>query len=124
MLSIDAKDMMAPPMDPDKLKAMLKNPYSTEMLRKDIELLKLTKKHKEEQDRFNKVGNVLHALLSCLLCLVDMRLGMGESSYKGSVTTRQHVQLLSHSSRGGTSLPHTRRNLPILKMRLKRQRWI
>lgn len=69
---------MAAPLEADKLKAMMKNPWNEEMLKKDIELLKLTKQHQEEQERFEKVGNVLHALLSGLLCLVDMRLGIGE----------------------------------------------
>ena len=41
---------MAPPVEADKLKAMVKNPWNEEMLKKDIELLKLTKKHKEEQE--------------------------------------------------------------------------
>ena len=41
---------MAPPVDSDKLKAMVKNPWNEEMLKKDIELLKLTKKAKEEQE--------------------------------------------------------------------------
>jgi hypothetical protein len=41
---------MAPPADPEKLKAMLKNPWNQEMLEKDIELPKLTKRHKEEQE--------------------------------------------------------------------------
>jgi hypothetical protein len=72
---------MAAPLDPDKLKAMMKNPWNEAMLKKDIELLKLKKQHKEEQERFAKVGNVLHALLSGLLCLADMRLGIGEYLY-------------------------------------------
>lgn len=41
---------MAPPVDPDKVKAMTKNPWNEEMLKKDIELLKLMKRHKEEQE--------------------------------------------------------------------------
>ena len=43
---------MAAPLDPDKLKAMMKNPWNEAMLKKDIELLKLKKQHKEEQERF------------------------------------------------------------------------
>lgn len=74
----DAKDLMAAPLPADQLKALMKNPWNEEMLKKDIELLKLTQQHKEEQERFEKVGNVLHALLSGLLSLVDVRLGLGE----------------------------------------------
>lgn len=45
----DAKDLMAPPIDKDKLKASLKNPWQAEMLEKDIELLKIAKKQKAEE---------------------------------------------------------------------------
>lgn len=69
---------MAPPLDPDKLKAMTKNPWSAEMLEKEVELLKLTIKQKEEEERFEKVGNLLQTLLGVLLCLIDMRLGIGK----------------------------------------------
>lgn len=46
----DAKDLMAPPIDKDKLKASLKNPWQAEMLEKDIELLKIAKKQKAEEE--------------------------------------------------------------------------
>jgi DNA-binding NtrC family response regulator len=45
----DAKDLMAPPIEPDKLRALMKNPWSSEMLQKEVELLKLAKKQKEEE---------------------------------------------------------------------------
>jgi hypothetical protein len=41
---------MAPPVDPDKIKALMKNPYAADMIRKDIELLKLKKRRKEEEE--------------------------------------------------------------------------
>lgn len=41
---------MAPPIDKDKLKASLKNLWQAEMLEKDIELLKLAKKQKAEEE--------------------------------------------------------------------------
>lgn len=41
---------MAPPIDPDKIKALMKNPYAAEMLSNDIELLKLKKQRKEEEE--------------------------------------------------------------------------
>ena len=69
---------MAPPLDPDKMKAMMKNPWTSEMIKKDIELLKLAKRQKDEEVRFQKVGNMLQTLLGLLLCLVDMRLGTGK----------------------------------------------
>lgn len=46
----DAKDLMAPPIDKDKLKASLKNPWQAEMLEKDIELWKIAKKQKAEEE--------------------------------------------------------------------------
>ncbi|AFR97166.2 hypothetical protein C343_05301 [Cryptococcus neoformans C23] len=72
----DAKDLMAPPIDKDKLKASLKNPWQAEMLEKDIELLKLAKKQKAEEERYAKVANLLQTMLGFLLCAVDMRLGI------------------------------------------------
>jgi hypothetical protein len=41
---------MAPPIDPEKLKAMMKNPWALEMVEKDLELLKLNKRKKEEEE--------------------------------------------------------------------------
>ncbi|RSH91363.1 hypothetical protein EHS25_009662 [Saitozyma podzolica] len=72
----DATDLMAPRLEADKLKAMMKNPWAAEMLQKEVELLKLAKKQKEEEGRYEKVANMLQTLLGLLLCLVDMRLGM------------------------------------------------
>lgn len=46
----DAEQLMAPPIDPDKIKALMKNPYAAEMLSNDIELLKLKKQRKEEEE--------------------------------------------------------------------------
>ena len=82
---------MAPPVDPDKIKSMMKNPYAAEMIEKDIELLKLKKRRKEEAEwvmvsclgkvdvdtrKYEKVGQMLHTILGALLCAVDMRLGV------------------------------------------------
>ncbi|KIR41344.1 hypothetical protein I307_04426 [Cryptococcus deuterogattii 99/473] len=72
----DAKDLMAPPIDKDKLKASLKNPWQAEMLEKDIELLKIAKKQKAEEERYAKVANLLQTMLGFLLCAADMRLGI------------------------------------------------
>lgn len=41
---------MAPPIDQDKIKALMKNPYAADMIEKDIELLKLKKRKKEEEE--------------------------------------------------------------------------
>lgn len=41
---------MAPPLDADKTKALMKNPYAADMIQKDIELLKLKKRRKEEEE--------------------------------------------------------------------------
>ena len=46
----DAEGLMAPPLDPDKLKAMMKNPFAADMIGKDIELLKLKQRKKEEEE--------------------------------------------------------------------------
>jgi len=40
---------MAPPLDSDKIKAMMKNPFATDMIDKDIELLKLKQRKMEEE---------------------------------------------------------------------------
>lgn len=40
---------MAPRLEADKLKAMMKNPWAAEMLQKEVELLKLAKKQKDEE---------------------------------------------------------------------------
>ncbi|WVQ77470.1 hypothetical protein IAR50_007156 [Cryptococcus sp. DSM 104548] len=73
----DAKDLMAPPLDKDKLKATMKNPYQLEMLEKDIQLLKIAKRQKEEEARYAKVASLLQTMLGFLVCAADMRLGMG-----------------------------------------------
>ncbi|ODN89213.1 hypothetical protein L198_06536 [Cryptococcus wingfieldii CBS 7118] len=73
----DAKDLMAPPLDKDKLKAAMKNPYQTEMLEKDIQLFKIAKRQKEEEARYAKVASLLQTMLGFLLCAADMRLGIG-----------------------------------------------
>ncbi|WVO15062.1 hypothetical protein L204_102706 [Cryptococcus depauperatus] len=72
----DAKDLMAPPIDKSKLKASLKNPWQMEMLKKDIQLLKIAKTQKEEEERYAKVANLLQTMLGFLLCAADMRLGV------------------------------------------------
>ena len=41
---------MAPPLDAEKLKAMMKNPFAADMIGKDIELLKLKQTKKEEEE--------------------------------------------------------------------------
>ncbi|WWC72135.1 uncharacterized protein I206_106095 [Kwoniella pini CBS 10737] len=46
----DAADLMAPPIDKEKLKAMMKNPWAGEMIEKDIQLLKIAKRQKEEEE--------------------------------------------------------------------------
>ncbi|OCF42229.1 hypothetical protein I317_03964 [Kwoniella heveanensis CBS 569] len=72
----DAADLMAPPIDKDKMKAIMKNPWQAEMLEKDIQLLKIAKQQKEEEERYAKVANLLQTMLGFLLCAVDMRLGV------------------------------------------------
>ncbi|WVQ84579.1 hypothetical protein IAT38_006733 [Cryptococcus sp. DSM 104549] len=72
----DAKDLMAPPVDKDKLKATMKNPWQAEMLEKDIQLLKIAKRQKAEEERYAKVANLLQTMLGFLLCAADMRLGV------------------------------------------------
>nr|XP_018261026.1 uncharacterized protein I303_06743 [Kwoniella dejecticola CBS 10117]OBR83184.1 hypothetical protein I303_06743 [Kwoniella dejecticola CBS 10117] len=74
----DAADMMAPPIDKEKLKATMKNPWAGEMIEKDIQLLKIAKRQKEEEERYSKVANLLQTILGFLLCAVDMRLGVCE----------------------------------------------
>ncbi len=80
---------MAPPVDPEKIKSLMKNPYAADMIEKDIELLKLKKRKKEEEEyvfiisailtlrRYEKVGGIMQTMLGALLCAVDMRLGVG-----------------------------------------------
>lgn len=41
---------MAPPLDSDKLRSLQKNPWAAEMIAKDIELLKIAKRKKEEEE--------------------------------------------------------------------------
>jgi hypothetical protein len=41
---------MAPPVDPDKIRSLMKNPYAADMIGKDIELLKLKKRRKDEEE--------------------------------------------------------------------------
>ena len=41
---------MAPPLDPDKIKALMKNPYALDMIENDLELLKLKRQRKEEEE--------------------------------------------------------------------------
>ena len=41
---------MAPPIDPKKVKEMMKNPYASAMLGKEIEMLKMAKRQKEEEE--------------------------------------------------------------------------
>ena len=41
---------MAPPLDPDKIKALMKNPYALDMIENDLELLKLKSQRKEEEE--------------------------------------------------------------------------
>ncbi|KAL7419177.1 hypothetical protein Q5752_006014 [Cryptotrichosporon argae] len=72
----DAKDLMAPPVDPKKAKQTVINPYIVEMIGQDIELLKLRKQQREEDERYAKVTQLMQTILAFLLCLVDMRLGV------------------------------------------------
>jgi hypothetical protein len=46
----DPSNLMAPPVDPKKLKAMMVNPWAADMLGKNLEMLKLAKKQKEEEE--------------------------------------------------------------------------
>lgn len=46
----DPTALMAPPLDPEKAKALMKNPWASQLIEKDIELLKLEKKKKEEEE--------------------------------------------------------------------------
>ena len=39
---------MAPPLDPAKTAALMRNPWAAQMIEKDIDLLKLEKKKREE----------------------------------------------------------------------------
>ncbi len=41
---------MAPPLDPDKAAALMKNPWAPRLIEKDIELLKMQKRKKEEEE--------------------------------------------------------------------------
>ena len=41
---------MAPPLDPDKIKSLMKNPYALDMIENDLELLKLKRQRKEEEE--------------------------------------------------------------------------
>ena len=41
---------MAPPVDPDKIRSLMKNPYAADIIGKDIELLMLKKRRKEEAE--------------------------------------------------------------------------
>lgn len=41
---------MAPPLDPAKSAALMKNPWATQILEKDIDLLKLEKKKRDEME--------------------------------------------------------------------------
>ncbi|WVR07554.1 hypothetical protein IAU60_004596 [Kwoniella sp. DSM 27419] len=56
--------------------ASMKNPWAVEMLEKDIQMLKIAKQQKEEEERYAKVANLLQTILGFLLCAVDMRLGV------------------------------------------------
>lgn len=49
-LIADAQQLMAPPLDPDQVRAMMKNPYLPDMIKQDISLLKLKKRKKEEEE--------------------------------------------------------------------------
>ncbi len=46
----DASALMAPPLDPDKAAALMKNPWAPRLIEKDIELLKMQKRKKEEEE--------------------------------------------------------------------------
>lgn len=41
---------MAPPVDPSRMAAMMKNPWLPDIIEKDIQLLKLNKRKKEEEE--------------------------------------------------------------------------
>lgn len=47
---LDPANLMAPPLDPDQAKKLFKNPYAHRMLGSEIEMLKLAKKQKEEEE--------------------------------------------------------------------------
>jgi hypothetical protein len=49
-LALGAEGLMAPPNDPEKMKSMVKNPWALEMIERDVELLKLNKRKKDEQE--------------------------------------------------------------------------
>ncbi|ORX35375.1 hypothetical protein BD324DRAFT_93915 [Kockovaella imperatae] len=72
----DAEQLMAPPVDPANVRSLMKNPYALDMIEKDLELLKLQRQRKEEEERYEKVGGILQTMLGGLLCAVDMRLGV------------------------------------------------
>jgi len=46
----DTSSLMAPPVGPDKARALMKNPWASKIIEKDIELLKLEKHKKEEEE--------------------------------------------------------------------------
>ena len=115
MLKSDAAALMAPPLDPSKAAALMKNPWASEMVSKDIELLKLEKRKREEEEsvdpilpvedsdgvpgnrRYQKVASLLQSMLGLLLCAVDMRLGIGQSLSSLTLVPKQHaVCLFSH----------------------------
>lgn len=56
---------MAPPIDPKKVKEMMKNPYASAMLGREIEMLKMAKRQKEEE-KF-----VLPLSVACLVMLIQ-----------------------------------------------------
>ncbi|WVO24723.1 uncharacterized protein IAS62_006093 [Cryptococcus decagattii] len=62
------QDLMGPPVDKDKLKASLKNPWQAEMLEKDIELLTIAKKQKAQEVRYAEVANLFQTMLGFLIC--------------------------------------------------------
>lgn len=45
----DAAQLMAPPVDPRKARAMTKNPFLAQVLHKDLQLLLLEKQKQEEE---------------------------------------------------------------------------
>ena len=47
---VDAEQLMAPPLDPNKIKSLTKNPYAADIIEKDVQLLKLKKARMEEEE--------------------------------------------------------------------------
>ena len=60
---------MVPPMDPEKLRAMMKNPYALDMIEKDMELLRLQRRRKEEEECVHAPFCTVNILVEVVLML-------------------------------------------------------